>query len=243
MWKKIYKRLYWYFRIGIKYSFHNVVIKGDANSVIHISPSVRLRNVNIYMSGKSSLVILDNVNIANVNIHIEGEAYIGKGTNIYGDDNRRNFIVLNGSFKCGDNNRLQSNIRIRFGGVFNIGSYNNINGDSEIRCDESITIGDFNQISYNVMIWDTNTHNIYSAERRREITKKEGIGHEYEKPKTAKVVIGSDCWIGKGASILKGVTLSDRCVVGFHTLLTDTLIPANTTVVTQISYKMFENNI
>ena len=43
---------------------------------------------------------------------------------------------------------------------------------SWLRADEQITIGDYNQISYNVMIWDTNTHNIYTPSKRRELTEK-----------------------------------------------------------------------
>ena len=63
-----------------------------------------------------------------------------------------------------------------------IGNYNNINERSWLRADEQITIGDYNQISYNVMIWDTNTHNIYTPSKRRELTEKyyPFFGYEYE---------------------------------------------------------------
>lgn len=54
---------------------------------------------------------------------------------------------------------------IRYNANVRIGNYNNINERSWLRADEQITIGDYNQISYNVMIWDTNTHNIYTPSK------------------------------------------------------------------------------
>ena len=101
------------------------------------------------------------------------------------------------------------------------------------------TIGDYNQISYNVMIWDTNTHNIYTPSKRRELTEKyyPFFGYEYEKPSTKPVKIGSDCWIAQNAAILKGTELEDEVIVGFCTILLGTSIPFGTTVVNKVEYR------
>lgn len=98
---------------------------------------------------------------------------------------------------------------------------------------------DYNQISYNVMIWDTNTHNIYTPSKRRELTEKyyPFFGYEYEKPSTKPVKIGSDCWIAQNAAILKGTELEDEVIVGFCTILLGTSIPFGTTVVNKVEYR------
>lgn len=101
------------------------------------------------------------------------------------------------------------------------------------------TSRDYNQISYNVMIWDTNTHNIYTPSKRRELTEKyyPFFGYEYEKPSTKPVKIGSDCWIAQNAAILKGTELEDEVIVGFCTILLGTSIPFGTTVVNKVEYR------
>lgn len=93
---------------------------------------------------------------------------------------------------------------------------------TEIRCDHLIEIGDYNMISYECMIYDTNTHCLYTKEKRRDMTRHDfpRIGQEYEKPVTSPVKIGNDCWIGKRAAILKGVTIGDECIVGTLAVIT-----------------------
>ena len=110
---------------------------------------------------------------------------------------------------------------VRFGGVVNVGDYTNINDGSEVRCDESVNIGRYNQISYNVNIWDTNTHNIYPPEKRRNLTEKYWpyFGREIERPATKPVYIGDDCWIGENSAILKGTMLNKEVVVGYNTVI------------------------
>ena len=112
---------------------------------------------------------------------------------------------------------------MRFRSDLKIGRYTNVNEGSEIRVDEKVTIGDFNQISYNVNIWDTNTHNIYPKDERRKIAVENYpiFGYEYEKPKTKAIKIGSDCWLGKEVTILKGVELGDNVIVGYRTILSN----------------------
>lgn len=73
--------------------------------------------------------------------------------------------VFNGSLDIGHHNRFMNRFWIRYNANVRIGNYNNINERSWLRADEQITIGDYNQISYNVMIWDTNTHNIYTPSK------------------------------------------------------------------------------
>ena len=100
-----------------------------------------------------------------------------------------------------------------------------------IRCDENVTVGDFVGISYNVKIWDTNTHEFEQIEQRRERWKKLYLKRDVsEKPRTSPVHISSDTWIGENVAILKGTTIGERCIVGFGTLISGKSIPDRTTV-------------
>lgn len=121
-----------------------------------------------------------------------------------------------------------------------IGSYTNINSGSEIRSDESVIIGSYNQISYDVNIWDTNTHTIYKSEKRSEITRKyfPYFGYEIEKPLTSPIVVGDNCWIGERSSIMKGTQIGDNVIVGYNTMLLNKIIESNKRVVQDINLRI-----
>ena len=183
------------------------------NSSCKIGNNTKITNSYIEVLPGSTLIIGDNCTLVNVRMVIKGNVTIGEGNFI---DNAGMFkkLIINvntGSLIIGKRNRLQCEIKVRFGSVLTIGDHNNINEESEIRSDEKVTIGSYNQVSYRCVIWDTNTHNIYPDAQRRELTVNHypKFGYEFEKPKTAPVYIGSDCWIGREVSILKGVTVNN----------------------------------
>lgn len=243
---KIINRFLWFLRIGYRYFYFKTTFIGARSVKVRIHKSVKIKNSLIAFHPESELVIEEGTILKNINLSIKGSVQIGK-KNIINNGNlqRKLPVLVDGNLNIGHNNRIQSTIMIRFGGSLFFGNYNNINSESEIRVDENIQIGDFNQISYKVILWDTNTHNIYSAEKRREIAIDTFpiFGHEYEKPKTKPVKIGSDCWIGREVSILKGVTLSDKCIVGFRTILSDCKIEESHTIVSEIHNKVIKNQI
>jgi maltose O-acetyltransferase len=151
-----------------------------------------------------------------------------------GGKNKVVITIDNGEVKIADHTKIScKRIWIRFGGNLTIDRYTNINSGSEIRCDEAIDIGSFNQISYNVCIWDTNTHTILTPEERRKVTmeKYPYFGYESTRPQTAKISIGNDCWIGEDATIFKGTIIGDGSVIGYGTLVANKNIPANSRVV------------
>ncbi|MFT7404831.1 acyltransferase [Zhongshania sp.] len=157
---------------------------------------------------------------------------------------RKPALDISGSLSIGTHNRVSCDVWVRFGGRAVIGSRNAINQGTELRCDELLQIGDYNQISYECIIWDTNTHCMYNAEKRRALTDEQypDFGVETEKPKTSAVRIGSDCWIGRRAAILRGSSVGDGCVVGFGAVLIGVGCEPGTTVVSKPSLTTFPNN-
>lgn len=232
----------------------NVVIK---NSTIYIKKGDKLmigKNSRIYncsismITGKlNQLSIGQDCHLNNYNINLTDANVLIGDYNIFqkGNEETKPSLTVSGQLVIGSFNRLRCSIWIRFNGNIVIGSRNAINEGTEIRSDEEIKIGDYNQISYDCMIWDTNTHSVYKAEKRREITDSQypDFGLEYEKPVTKSVSIGNDCWIGKGASILKGSRIEDRCIVGYGALLSNISIPENKTIINEPNLKLIDNQL
>ena len=195
-----------------------MVEKSDASSIVK-GVNVEIINTAIVLTGKSELIIHDNVKLDGYDINInDGYLEIGEHSKLIKGRQALNPIISinKGKLHIGPYNSIKADLKIRFGGICTIGTYNSINEGTEIRCDQSVTIGDYNMISYECMIYDTNTHCIYPPEIRRERTRSDfpTIGIETEKPDTKEVIIGSDNWLGKRCVILKGCELGNQVVVG-----------------------------
>lgn len=223
--------------VKYKWIFSKSYVRVCTGAKAKIGKDVTIRNSRIIVTPGSSIEIGDNVCIENTVISIsDGVCIIGHDSII---GNASEDIMLNiesGKIQIGHHSKISaSRFWVRFGGNVHVGDYTNINSGSEIRCDEAVTIGDYNQISYNVNIWDTNTHTLHSKDERRRITEERYpyYGYESRKPKTKPVTIGNDCWIGERASILKGTIINNEVVVGYNCLLSNVEIPDKTTVVTK----------
>tara|TARA_B100001778_G_C18571633_1_gene622905 strand:+ start:249 stop:998 length:750 start_codon:yes stop_codon:yes gene_type:complete len=233
-------------KVGFRFCFNRNKIRVGKDAIIKIHKNVSINNSNINVSSNSTLIIKEGCEINNVNLNVNGKVILGQNNVI---NNAGQFSKLlfriHGELKTGDNNRIKSDIWIRFGGVLIIGDYNSINEGSEIRVDEKIIIGCFNQISYNVMIWDTNTHNVYPIKERRRQTRKNfpSIGFEFEKPATKPIFIGNDCWIAKDVAIFKGVSIADKCLIGYRTLLSNCNVSVSTIVLNEVKNKYLPNSI
>ncbi|MFI3288624.1 MAG: DapH/DapD/GlmU-related protein [Rikenellaceae bacterium] len=225
------------------------------DSVIYVSRGCRcvigegtqIKESTIYLQGDSVAEIGKCNTIAKFEIAVyDGRCTIGdynilsKSTDGYPPR-----FEVRGSLRVGSYNRISCVIWIRFKGAVTVGDRNAINQRTEIRADECVSIGSYNQISYDCAIWDTNTHNMYSAEKRREITDRQypDFGLEFEKPVTKPVHIGDDCWISRGVSILKGVTIGDKCVVAYGTTILKGEYKANSTIMNEVSMCVKENNL
>ena len=90
-----------------------------------------------------------------------------------------------------------------------IGDHVGISG-AIICCESAVTIGDHCRLGANCSIYDTDYHAINYLERRHD---------NNDAVKRAPVVIGSDCWIGANAMILKGVSIGPRSVIGANSVV------------------------
>lgn len=231
------------FQLQYKYLLSGSVIILQKGSRSKINKNVKIRNSKITVTSGSTLEIKNGTVINKTIIYVEGKLTFAPNCIIENGDSpaKATLLIYNGGeLQVENNTRLRCKIWIRYGGKVKIGQYTNINEGTEIRSDEGISIGDYCMISYNCVIWDTNTHNIYPDEQRRKLTIGyfPKFGHEVEKPRTARIHIGNDCWIGREAVILKGVTIKNSVVIGYRTMLSKGVIEDNKTVVQQVSYKV-----
>ncbi|QVY66629.1 acyltransferase [Polaribacter sp. Q13] len=236
------------FDIGSNVKIKNSFILVKANSLFKMENNASCRNSNVIVDSNSVFMQGEFAIINHVDIKLTGQFDIGRASIIQKGNAIKalQIIISNSSFTIGKCNMIRcERILVRFGGQIVIGDYTNINEGSELRADEKIQIGSYNQISFNCMIWDTNTHNIYPYQKRRSLTEEKfpNFGYEYEKPKTRPITIGDDCWIGREAALLKGAVLGDKCIVGFRTVVLGNTVPDNHTIVSDTTSRLLLNKI
>lgn len=238
-----------YFKVGKNVIIRNskIYVKKGDSLIIGNNTYISEANISMIKGEQSEIHIGINCEIKEFDLSItKGVIRIGDWTKLLkGDESLRPNFEIQGKLTIGNYNSLRCSIWIRFNGCVDIGSRNAINEGTEIRSDENVKIGDYNQISYNCIFWDTNTHTIYKAEQRRAMTDKQypEFGLEFEKPKTAPISIGNDCWIGKGVSVLKGSQIEDKCIVAYGTLISNITITKNKTIFNQSNLKIIDNQL
>lgn len=90
-----------------------------------------------------------------------------------------------------------------------IGDGTYLNRRTEITCKESVTIGERCAISWDVLITDTDYHQLGDT------------------PNIAPVTIGDRVWVGAKAIILKGVTIGDGAVIAAGSVVTKDVAPGS----------------
>ena len=130
---------------------------------------------------------------------------INKGSITIGD----NFMFVSGESISPISSNLQGSIYVEDGGVVSIG--NNVGMTStRMWIAKGLTIGDNVKVGANVLLMDTDTHQLNYLERRQ------GVGQI----KSAPITIEDDVWIGAQCIILKGVTIGARSVIGAGSVVT-----------------------
>lgn len=213
----------------------NPLVSADADCRIDVHPTARLGG-SIRVSGGSELKVGANCILRGVHIVLANHAHLEMEDGAILDYSTcplpAGIHVDNGWLRIGDHANIKCSVVVRFGGRMEIGSRTGISPGAEIRCEESVTIGRYCLISYDVCIYDTNTHSLDWRERRERIEQgyPQGTG-EIQRPATRPVAIGDDVWIGKRAIIAKGATLGARTIVGMGTVVGGKNIPPDSRVV------------
>lgn len=129
-------------------------------------------------------------------------------------------LIINGYFSIFRN----ADIFIKDGATLEFGS-GYIMDNAQIQCMESIKIGDGVAISRNVVIRDSDSHQL------------EGDNHNPTQP----IVIGNNVWIGLNVTILKGVTIGDGAVIAAGAVVNKDVAP--NTLVGGVPAKVIRENV
>ena len=204
-------------------------------SEIVIGQNVTLSGI-IIIDSYSRLIIGDNCILSNVNINLNNNSIFEINTGCIMDIPILHPAIINlnyGDLVFNEKVHNKASISVKFGGKMNIGTCTDIGYGTEIRCEEKIEIGQYCLFSYDVCIFDTNTHSTDYLSRRKLYDKGYPFGvEEVEKPSTSPVIIGNDVWIGKQATILKGSNIGDRSIVGIRTVVSSGNYKSDSRIVT-----------
>lgn len=146
---------------------------------------------------------------------------IGGSADLYYFENRRNYLgVKNGG-------RIEFKGKAHFavhtscfssGGILTFGDKFSSNVGCKISTVESIEFGNECLLGGDVVVRDSDGHVVYDLPQNED-------SHVHESEKA--VNIGNHVWIGNKASILKGVTIGDGCIVGYGAILTKSVDEKN----------------
>lgn len=110
----------------------------------------------------------------------------------------------------------RAHVHIESGGELVIG--NNVGMSSPtIWCARCITIGDNTKVGACCMIMDTDCHSLDYIVRREEYKISKDL---HNNASVSPVLIGQDVMIGANVTILKGVTIGDRAIIGACSVVT-----------------------
>ncbi len=123
--------------------------------------------------------------------------------------------------RIGDNSVIRGVIRCEEGGRCEIGAEVYIGDGAIVSVRMGVEIGDGTLLAHGAQVFDNDTHPVDAAERRAHFRSILKLGPRREFPVAAKPVrIGSDCWLGFGAAVMKGVNVGDESIVAAGALVT-----------------------
>lgn len=111
-----------------------------------------------------------------------------------------------------------SKIHISYSAKLILGDNFAISASSSLNCYKCIQIGKDVQFSWDCLVMDCDTHNIYDQS-----------GHILNEAK--KIIVGNKVWIGCRTTILKGAVIPDNCVVGSCSLVSGNRCEPNSVIV------------
>ena len=142
---------------------------------------------------------------------VKPSAYIALNTRIVNKQNDKNKI------KIGEFSRIGGELIVfKNGGEINIGNYSMLPSGSRIWSMCNVTIGNRVLTSFNVSIFDNNSHPIDPDLRHQHFLNLDGDFPVESSP----VVIEDDVWLGSNIIVLKGVTIGKGSIVAAGSVVT-----------------------
>jgi|HubBroStandDraft_1064217.scaffolds.fasta_scaffold09560_3 acetyltransferase-like isoleucine patch superfamily enzyme len=144
-----------------------------------------------------------------------------------------NIRGVRGAIKVGTGSVVAGDLlTFAHGGRIAIGSWCYVGANSRIWSAASIDIGDRVLISHNVNIHDCDSHPREPLMRHRQFVAIATSGHPrgIDGIEAAPIRIEDDAWIGFNVTILKGVTVGARSIVGAGSIVTSD-IPVDSVVI------------
>jgi acetyltransferase-like isoleucine patch superfamily enzyme len=122
-------------------------------------------------------------------------------------------IIFIGSANIGHGSKIsvQSNAKLIFGDNFCI------TANSSIVCSKEICFGSNCLLSWDILIMDSDLHNIYDLHR-----------NVINEPNS--IIVCNNVWIGAKTTILKGVTINSDNIIGASSLVTKDFLESNTII-------------
>ena len=167
----------------------------------------------------SSQVLLKELN-GTINLDIVRTGVIRLGFNdvgIFDRQRSRTIWQVSGTVEFKGSAIIGHGSKICVGGNLVIGNNFRISAESTIMAFKKITIGNDVLLSWDILIMDTDYHEIYDENHSC-----------INQPKA--VVIGNNVWIGCRSLILKGVEIADGVVVAANTTLAKSINSKNSIV-------------
>lgn len=148
------------------------------------------------------------------------------------------YMTIRGSLTIGDYfymsngdgiNPISSNLRGLFfiapGASISIGNHVGMSS-TRMRISNSLTIGNNVNIGACVLLIDTDSHQLDYHMRRHDASQNFSEAELKDAIHTAPIVIEDDVWLGANVTVLKGVTIGARSIIGAGSLVTRS-IPAD----------------
>jgi acetyltransferase-like isoleucine patch superfamily enzyme len=205
---------------------------------------IRLKNGNLFLGVKanikdsilviadSNVVLGDSLNIKKSVINLMGRTDFIAGDYLLIDGSRHlqsGFYSTASTIKLGENVNVYAHVNCNKG-TLKMGDHVFVNEGTQMRCTNRIEMGSHIFISYDCIIFDTNTHSLNHIHRREEmrigfpnstIQNEEMINQII----TAPITIHNDVWIGPRAIILKGSVLGNAVIVGAASVVSGIDVP------------------
>lgn len=169
------------------FNFHYFKFKDAIHAPIMIGWHVKT----IKMKGEIVLNCKTRRGLINIGYQLLGTRHPASSPTTWEVDGK---IIVNGHCEIGGGSHIS------VGGTLTIGDNLTITGNSSIICKNDIAIGSDCLMSWEVLLMDTDFHNIYDEA---------GKLSNVDKP----ISIGNNVWIGCRSTILKGSSIPDGAVI------------------------------